>query len=448
MPQGEIELPFPDAVDTIMRQTDSSTQEETKNNILQTKYLENTFQNHLSGPPSVAVPVGVSPTLPMPTSNELLDKSLTNPIGQGTTIPISNPHEFLHSATTADLQSVTNATQAANTTSANTVLNSDTTLPEAIVQFRKENGYNPKAEAAFVNRFEMNEKIRILTTIQEYKKRGQSVQPLTVNNTLLDLKTELERVRRVVEIDASVTSYKSMLMFFVVGAETLNKFSRKKLNLDRWSESFQKYDLPKCELLLFQIAEQEKTLMGPKSLLFFTVFGSAFFFHFSQGMSTELGKIFGTQVAGNIMDAFAKNPTKFMDFFSGNNNNTTSSGADSTKATAQERVVNISDPLHQKNIDPSEINNKKFSPPNIEVASVISEPLRSPLNMQNPPLDMHNSPLNMNNIASHLGETEHHINTSGNGEEPIVEISNCSDTSKRRKKRKTHKKTNDISIEI
>jgi hypothetical protein len=385
-----IEGSFPTGIESIMRKPDSQTQESEKKEFLDAKYLENSFQSPTGNPVSlpqlpVASPgIGQMPALPanIEVSNEIAPETGPSETSNLGTSRLS-PHANLHSATTEDLQKVSEATSAAY--AATNAINKDTSLPEAIAEFRKQHGFNPKSEAAFINRFEMNEKIRCLTTIQEYKKRGVTVQPLTVSNSLLDIKTELERIRRSVEIDASVTSYKSMLMFFVVGVEMANKFSRRKLNLDNWSQSFSKYDMPKCELLLFQIAEQEKQLMGPKSLLVFTVLGSAFFYHFSQGVSTELGRVFGNKMAGNIMDSFSKNPTAFMNFFSGNNGDNKNNKPD--QATAQERVsiVNNSNKNMNFNVpgiptkDTAEnvhVETKPKRPirnPNIEIASLISD---------------------------------------------------------------------------
>ncbi len=426
---------FPPGIESIMRKPDSQVQESEKRSFLDSKYLENSFQSSSSsGGNPVSLPqlpsssaasatVGQMPGLPMnvEVSNDIAPQTGPSPATNLGSSRIS-PHANLHSATTEDLQNVTEATNAAYI--ATNAINKDTSLPQAIAEFRKQHGFNPKGEAAFINRFEMNEKIRCLTTIQEYKKRNVTVQSLTVSNSLLDIKTELERIRRSVEIDASVTSYKSMLMFFVVGCEMANKFSRRKLNLDNWSQSFSKYDMPKCELLLFQIAEQEKQLMGPKSLLVFTVLGSAFFFHFSQGVSTELGRVFGNKMAGNIMESFSKNPTAFMSFFSGSggggSSNDNNNNSKNNQATAQERVSIFNN--SNKNMNFNNNNNTNTMPDiptsenetkpkrsvhvaNIEVASLISDTYDNKFFPDEKKINNNNNNNNNNNIEESRDST-------------------------------------------
>ena len=79
----------------------------------------------------------------------------------------------------------------------------------------------------YVSRHELTEKIKIITTLQEYKERGTSVQNLTINDSLEDLNIELERVRRFVQIHGTVDSYKTGLILFVNIVELVNKFSRR-----------------------------------------------------------------------------------------------------------------------------------------------------------------------------------------------------------------------------
>ena len=443
---------FPTGIESIMRKPDSQTQESEKKSFLDSKYLENSFQSPTGNPISLpqlptTIPIGQMPALPMniEVSNDISPETGPNATSNLGSSRLS-PHANLHSATTQDLQSVTEATNAAYV--ATNAINKDTSLPQAIAEFRKQHGFNPKSEAAFINRFEMNEKIRCLTTIQEYKKRGVTVQALTVSNSLLDIKTELERIRRSVEIDASVTSYKSMLMFFVVGCEMANKFSRKKLNLDNWSQSFSKYDMPKCELLLFQIAEQEKQLMGPKSLLVFTVLGSAFFFHFSQGVSTELGRVFGNKMAGNIMDSFSKNPTAFMNFFSGsgnnNNSNNNNTKNNNNPATAQERVSIVNNSNKNMNFNTNnnnipaiptsdnvqnvQVETKPKRPihvPNIEIASLISDTNENNRFFEEEKNLNNNENLeNINNNNNNNLENNNNNNNNNNNLEREPEVSN------------------------
>ena len=164
----------------------------------------------------------------------------------------------------------------------------------------------------YVSRHELTEKIKIITTLQEYKERGTSVQNLTINDSLEDLNIELERVRRFVQIHGTVDSYKTGLILFVNIVELVNKFSRRHFHLDNWGQHFINYDLQKSENYIFMMVEENKKVFSPATMLIGTILGSAAFYHFThtitQKVGEKVGDVFGTELASTLISHFTKNP--------------------------------------------------------------------------------------------------------------------------------------------
>ena len=146
----------------------------------------------------------------------------------------------------------------------------------------------------YVSRHELTEKIKIITTLQEYKERGTSVQNLTINDSLEDLNIELERVRRFVQIHGTVDSYKTGLILFVNIVELVNKFSRRHFHLDNWGQHFINYDLQKSENYIFMMVEENKKVFSPATMLIGTILGSAAFYHFTIPLHKRLARRSGT----------------------------------------------------------------------------------------------------------------------------------------------------------
>ena len=190
----------------------------------------------------------------------------------------------------------------------------------------------------FVSRHELTEKIKIITTLQEYKERGTSVQSLTINDSLEDLNIELERVRRFVQIHGTVDSYKTGLILFVNIVELVNKFSRRHFHLDNWGQHFINYDLQKSENYIFMMVEENKKVFSPATMLLGTLLGSAAFYHFThtitQKVGEKVGDVFGTELASTLISHFTKNPDALSNILGGfgvggggsNNNNNNNNG--------------------------------------------------------------------------------------------------------------------------
>jgi hypothetical protein len=173
----------------------------------------------------------------------------------------------------------------------------------------------------FVSRHELTEKIKIITTLQEYKERGTSVQNLTINDSIDDLTIELERVRRFVQIHGTVDSYKTGLILFVNVVELVNKFSRRHFHLDDWGEHFINYDLQKSENYIFMMVEENKRVFSPVTMLIGTILGSAAFYHFTNTITkkvgNKLGDVFGNELASTLIKYFTKNPDALSNIVSG-----------------------------------------------------------------------------------------------------------------------------------
>jgi hypothetical protein len=301
------ELTIPTGIESIMRVPTASETPVASNNSIDAKYLENSWNPPVQNSANIGLSQSEIPQIP--------EVNLTPSLGPPSSTTGFNQFNVvgnISSATQNELNFVKENNQTAKTAM---------DLPSAVADLREKQGFNPKVEKAFIDTWETNQKITALCSINEYKKRGCMVQTLTMNHDLKTVNVELQRIRRAIDIEASVSSYRSMLLGMVVLIEIGNNWSRKKLNFDGWSKSFKQNDLPKCELLIFQIVEQTKVLAGPKLLLLQVICGSAFFFHFSKGMGEELGKVVGKPMSEAIMSKFRKDPTQFINFFAGGKNN-------------------------------------------------------------------------------------------------------------------------------
>ena len=425
-------LRMPEGIESIMRKP-SPVEQSSNAPFIDNKYLQNSFQQQQS---ISSVDLPRIPDIPLgPHAN--LGPVGNNHFNVSGNIPTAST--ILQGASTADLNSVNSASRAA----AGGFDANIPTLPEAVASFRKTEGYSPKTEGHFISKWETNQKIKALCSIATYKKKGVLVQTMSINDSLADINVELTRVRRSIEVEASVAGYKSCLMAGVVLIEMGNKFSRRKLNLDKWSQSFQKYDMPRCELLLYQICERQKELAGPGQLLFLTVVGSAFFFHFSKGMGEQLGKVLGQKVGNSVMDAFTKDPAKFVDFLSGQNTQKKPSPQDEIpQATTFARRVPDNDLPPVTASPPEEV----VIPVNMPVNASDDIPMYMPPRNENPSrFQGSNVEGGGNSVPSRHNEMQHEL-ASVVESAPASVVGSSNGTGARRRGRP--RKVNPISAEI
>jgi Family of unknown function (DUF5767) len=133
----------------------------------------------------------------------------------------------------------------------------------------------------------LNMKRELLYQFSRLEKRGVNVpKKFSLSSSLEEMKTEYERLKRDIEVDASVRFQRRMLMACVTGVEFLNsKFDPLDVKLDGWStevnESINDYDDIFEELY---DKYKGKSKIAPELRLLFTVGGSAIWFHISNSM--------------------------------------------------------------------------------------------------------------------------------------------------------------------
>lgn len=149
-----------------------------------------------------------------------------------------------------------------------------------------EGGFNTK-QPQYSGEDILNMKREILYQLNRLEKRGVSIpRKFTLSSSLEEMKTEYERLKRDMEVDASIRFQKKMLMAAVSGIEFLNdKFDPFDVHLNGWSESFGE-NIEDYSDVFEELHDKYKgkAKMAPELRLLFGVGGSAVFFHLSQSM--------------------------------------------------------------------------------------------------------------------------------------------------------------------
>ncbi len=149
----------------------------------------------------------------------------------------------------------------------------------------------------------MNMKRELLYQFDRLEKKGVNVpRKFTLSSSLEEMKVEYDRLKKDMEVDASVRFQRRMLMACVTGVEFLNtRFDPFNVHLDGWSESVSE-NINDYDDIFEELWEKyhSKAKMAPELRLLLTLGGSAVWFHISNSM-------FKTSVPG-IDQVFKDNP--------------------------------------------------------------------------------------------------------------------------------------------
>ena len=133
----------------------------------------------------------------------------------------------------------------------------------------------------------MNTKREILYQFARLEKKGIQVpKKFSLSSSLEEMKSEYDRLKRDMEVDASVRFQRRMLMACVSGVEFLNhRFDPFNIQLDGWSETVQD-GINDYDDIFEELWEKyhAKVKMAPELRLIFTLGGSAIWFHMSNSM--------------------------------------------------------------------------------------------------------------------------------------------------------------------
>lgn len=133
----------------------------------------------------------------------------------------------------------------------------------------------------------LNMKREILYQFARLEKKGLTLpKKFSLSSSLDEMRSELERLKRDMEVDASVRFQRRMLMACVSGVEFLNhKFDPLSVHLDGWSESVQE-NINDYDDVFEELWEKyhTKVKMAPELRLMFMLGGSAVWFHISHSM--------------------------------------------------------------------------------------------------------------------------------------------------------------------
>ena len=159
---------------------------------------------------------------------------------------------------------------------------------KALSEVSTESGFNTRpANQGYSGEDILNMKRELLYQFTRLEKRGVNVpKKFSLSSSLEEMKNEYERLKRDIEVDASVRFQRRMLMACVTGVEFLNsKFDPLDVKLDGWStevnESINDYDDVFEELY---DKYKGKAKMAPELRLMFMVGGSAVWFHITNSM--------------------------------------------------------------------------------------------------------------------------------------------------------------------
>lgn len=149
-------------------------------------------------------------------------------------------------------------------------------------------GMNPVAAAPMMSAEEvLNTKREMLYQFNRLEKKGVALpRKFSLSSSLEEMKAEYERLKRDMEIDASVRFQRRMLMACVSGVEFLNhKFDPFSVQLDGWSETVQE-NINDYDDVFEELWDKyhTKVKMAPELRLMFMLGGSAVWFHISHSM--------------------------------------------------------------------------------------------------------------------------------------------------------------------
>jgi hypothetical protein len=150
----------------------------------------------------------------------------------------------------------------------------------------------------------LNAKREILYQLSRLEKKGVRVpRQYTMSSNYEEMKAEYERLKRDIEVDASVRFQRRMLMACVSGLEFVNnRFDPFEVYLDGWSESVQDNIMDYDDIFEeLHTKYRGKMKMAPELRLMFTLGGSAVWFHMSHSM-------FKSSSIPGIEQVFAQNP--------------------------------------------------------------------------------------------------------------------------------------------
>ena len=119
---------------------------------------------------------------------------------------------------------------------------------------------------------------------------GKQSRPMTVKDSLDELRCECERMQREIEVDKSVKFQRSLMTSFATGVECLNaRWNFAGLKLDGWSQSVQD-DLDNYDEVFEELHAKyaTKSSMPPEIKLVMMIASSAFMFHMSKSMFSSV----------------------------------------------------------------------------------------------------------------------------------------------------------------
>lgn len=149
----------------------------------------------------------------------------------------------------------------------------------------------------------LNAKRECLYQFSRLEKRGVNVpKKFSMASSLEEMKAELDRLKRDIEVDSSIRFQRRMLMAFTTGVEFLNdRFDPFDVKLSGWSESVSD-SINDYDDIFEELYEKYKgrAKMAPELRLLFSLGGSAVWFHISNSM-------FKTSLPG-LDQVFKQNP--------------------------------------------------------------------------------------------------------------------------------------------
>ena len=167
----------------------------------------------------------------------------------------------------------------------------------------------------------LNAKREILYQLGRLEKKGIRVPKVfNMSSNYEEMKAEYERLKRDVEVDASVRFQRRMLMACVSGVEFLNnRFDPLEVYLDGWSESVQD-SINDYDDIFEELHDKYrgKMKMAPELRLMFTLGGSAVWFHMTHSM-------FKASSMPGIEQVFSQNPELKRQFMQAAMNSATGS---------------------------------------------------------------------------------------------------------------------------
>lgn len=133
----------------------------------------------------------------------------------------------------------------------------------------------------------LNAKRELLYQFARLEKRGVNVpKKFNLSSSLEEMKIEYERLKRDIEVEASIRFQRRMLMACTTGIEFLNtRFDPLDVKLDGWSENIQE-NINDYDDIFEELFEKYKgkSKFAPELRLMFMVGGSAVWFHISNSM--------------------------------------------------------------------------------------------------------------------------------------------------------------------